>query len=68
MEMETILLISDESDAEDSSNHRRTLTEERDPLEGRRNLRKKKKVKNYEINFIRLFLLHWISFLRLKTM
>lgn len=41
MEMETILLISDDSDADDSSNHRRRPVEE-DPLEGRRNLRKKK--------------------------
>ena len=39
MEMETILLISDDSDADDSSNHRQIL---QDPLEGRRNLRKKK--------------------------
>lgn len=42
MEMETILLISDDSDADDSSNHRRRAVEEQDPLEGRRNLRKKK--------------------------
>lgn len=41
MEMETILLISDESDPEDSSNNRRRA-EEQDPLEGKRNLRKKK--------------------------
>ena len=48
MEMETILLISDESDAEESSSNRRRA-EEQDPLSGKRNLRKKKpKIDNNE--------------------
>ncbi|KAG5673257.1 hypothetical protein PVAND_003320 [Polypedilum vanderplanki] len=41
METETILLISDESEPEDSTTNRRRA-EEQDPLEGKRNLRKKK--------------------------
>lgn len=53
MEMETILLISDDSDADDSSNHRRRAVEEQDPLEGRRNLRKKKP----KVNLLNFYLL-----------
>jgi hypothetical protein len=39
--METIYVISDESDQEDSPNNRRKA-DEQDPLEGKRILRKKK--------------------------
>jgi hypothetical protein len=46
--METILLISDDSEAEDSSTARRRAAEEQDPLEGRRNLRKKKPKVNFK--------------------
>lgn len=41
METETVYVISDESDAEDSSSTRRKA-DEQDPLEGKRILRKKK--------------------------
>lgn len=44
MDLETILLISDESEAEDSTSNRRPA-EETDPLEGKRNLRFRKKPK-----------------------